>query len=319
MKVIQSRISIPEISLKVINRTGLLVWYLSAIKWKKFGFDLKFYADTRTKEFMDSHLLTELYDEVDIETMNSIDSMTKDDIERELGPEDKKIFTRYFWAITKILSHKVELETNPENIIVSDIDLIPMINPMQMIESSDIFVFKKEFVEMSAYKNYNAETLSKPQGYSFPNWFSWVAQPLNVGVLHIKSKKMRKLYIEEAMKFMYNNKNENKNDSAETMCFPEQRLLGELATTFRQRVASFQPPVSKSFNENCWHTYQFKFLEDQDLYDWNMHYLKVIKDEDPIFFEKLRDLSEFKDFFSIIDEKGFEYEVPKIFQEIQEE
>lgn len=66
MKVIFSRIYIDKANegSPIQDRTSLLVWYLSALKWKQLGYETILYTDERTKEAFDELGLSSCYDEV---------------------------------------------------------------------------------------------------------------------------------------------------------------------------------------------------------------------------------------------------------------
>jgi len=299
MRVVQSRIYIEfPGGYSGLKRTALLVWYLSAIRWKKLGYTTVFYADTKTKETMDSFLLTELYDEINLEILDNIDT--------------EKIDKLAFWAVPKLLSNKNEIEPA----IISDTDIIPWRDPAYLIQNNDIVCFKKEFIEMFAY-DINKKDLSVPEGYEFPKWFSWSAQPLNAGILYIRDEKIKTIYLREAMRYVENNHNDKLNPNTLTMCFAEQRIIGEIAEIFKQKVGCYQPPLSRAISNDVWHTYRFKLEEDIDDINWNMHYLKTLKDEDPIFFNKIIELPIFGDLKQRILTSNWDYKIPEIFEYIK--
>lgn len=300
MRVIQSRIFIRFFGSeeKSINRTALLVWYLSAIRWRKLGYTPVFYADETIKQIMDEYFLTELYDEINVDMLNAID--------------EEKVNKTAFWAVSKLLSFANETEP----CIVSDIDIVPWKDPIYLINTNDIVCFKKEFPEMFAY-DIKPEEISVPEGYRFPGWFSWKAQPLNAGIMYIKNNRFKKLYLDEAFKYIENNHNDKTNSNTITMCFAEQRIIGEIAETFKQKVGCYQPPLSRAISKDVWHTYRFKTSEDTDDFHWNMHYLKTLRDEDELYFTKIIQLPIFSDLKEYIDEYGWEYQIPEIFKYIE--
>ena len=182
MKVIFSRVNIPHMDI-IQDRTSLLVWFLSALKWKQLGFEIIFYTDEETKNELSKVGLVGLYDEVRI--LNKIN--IKDDI---------------FWSYAKILSANEVVTNYPdEEFIISDMDFIPLKNPCDFYNGGkEIVVFYKEYKEM--YEP--IENLNVNDDYVFPKYFTGNTDPINACnfLVHKQLLPDFKEYLEYELEFM---------------------------------------------------------------------------------------------------------------------
>ena len=285
MKVIFSRVKVPHMDI-IQDRTALLVWFLSVLKWKQLGFETVFYTDEETKNELSEVGLVDLYDEVHILNQENI----KDDV---------------FWAHAKILSAKDFVTNYPdEEFIISDMDFIPLKNPCNFYKGGkELVVFYREYKQM-----YTAiENLKLNDDYQFPKYFTGNVDPINACQLLVHKEMLPdfKEYLNYELEFM----NQYKNDfisgkiSNDIMVFLEQRLFTEFLVNEKGYTLVETSPQYKSvFNTSGIHTGPYKSLELVEYYKWIIWYLKMLREEFTDVYESIIHLDLYDDFRQIIED-----------------
>lgn len=263
------------------NKMCLLVWVLSILKWKEYGYTTVLYTDTKTLEDMKKFGIDKLYDGIN-------DTL--------LEEESKNIDLLCYWAISKLIALRHEALTLGNDVVIADQDVVPMNDISHLWKQSDVAVWSnKEHVQLRAIYP-KLCNLSLPKGYKLPEWFTGYAKPLNTGVLHIKNKKIIDLYTSEAIKIATDNHNEHKNTNCQTMCNAEQRMLGEIVKNFGLSYSVMQPINKGLFNHNGFHTHGYKtIVNNENGLDWHLHLLDMIKKCDEAVYESLINHEFFKE------------------------
>lgn len=263
------------------NKMSLLVWVLSILKWKEYGYTTVLYTDTKTLEDMKKFGIDKLYDGIN-------DTL--------LEEESKNIDLLCYWAISKLIALRYEALTLGHDVVIADQDVVPMNDISRLWKQGDVVVWSnKEHVQLRAIypKLYD---LSLPKGYKLPEWFTGYAKPLNTGILRIKDKKIIDLYTREALKIATDNHNEHKNTNCQTMCNAEQRMLGEIVKNFGLSYSVMQPINKGLFNHNGFHTHGYKtIVNNKNGLNWHLHLLDMIKKCDEAVYESLINHEFFKE------------------------
>ena len=263
------------------NKMSLLVWVLSILKWKEYGYTTVLYTDTKTLEDMKKFGIDKLYDGIN-------DTL--------LEEESKNIDLLCYWAISKLIALRYEALTLGHDVVIADQDVVPMSDISRLWKQGDVVVWSnKEHVQLRAIypKLYD---LSLPKGYKLPEWFTGYAKPLNTGILRIKDKKIIDLYTSEALKIATDNHNEHKNTNCQTMCNAEQRMLGEIVKNFGLSYSVMQPINKGLFNQNGFHTHGYKtIVNNENGLNWHLHLLDMIKKCDEAVYESLINHEFFKE------------------------
>lgn len=283
MRIVHSRKKVFEQDNAFINKFTLLVWILSVLKWKEYGDEVVLYTDNETLEKIQEFGFHTLYDEIDTSYFENEEIC-------------KEIDFYWFWAMPKILALKHEVLDLGNDVVIADMDVVPMSDVSRMWKNTDIAVWSnKEFVENHmVYPKLNK--LSLPKDYNLPEWFTGQAKPLNTGVIHIKDKKIVELFTNEAFKMVRNNRNELENTQCQTMCNVEQRLLGEIVTHKNLTYSVMQPINQGLFNRNAFHTHGYKtVVRNHNGLLWNCNLLNMIKKSNKTMFNKLISNDFFKD------------------------
>lgn len=286
MKVIQSRFYIPNANEGNIiqDRTSLLVWFLSALNWKKLGYDVILYTDNTTKSKFDDLGLSKYYDEI---------------IELE---EDESINTKVFWASAKILSAKNFIETHPnEEFMISDLDFIPLVDPIGFAQSDDdLITFYNEYVQM-----YNSlDNMNLNPEYTLPEFYTGSVNPINTCVLYIRESLLDlfKQYLDIESDFMkYHQEYIDGSSANDLMIFVEQRLFTEFMVSNDIQFTFMSPKNKSIFNVNGLHTGPYKRLEKTEYWKWIIWYFKILKDQFPDTYEEIINLELYEDIKNIID------------------
>ena len=275
------------------NKMSLLVWVLSILKWKEYGYETVLYTDTKTLEDIKKFGFNHLYDVINTDLL-----------------EDKEVtkgidFVCY-WAMSKLLALRHETLTLGNDVVIADQDVVPMADISHMWTNSDVAVWSnKEHVQLRAVYP-NLCELSLPYGYKLPKWFTGEARPLNTGILHIKNKDIVDLYTSEALKMAKDNHNAHKNTNCQTMCNAEQRMLGEIVE-YKNLSYSVMQPVNKGlFNRNGFHTHGYKIRVNNDNgLLWHLNLLLMIKKCNLDMFNKLLENDLFKPEKEYFDRFGY--------------
>ena len=285
MKVIFSRIynELANKGSAIQDRTSLLAWFLSVLKWKELGYETILYADETTQKAFKEYGLLSMYDEV--KTL-----------------KNEEIDETIFWACSKILSAKQFMQEYPnEEFMISDLDFIPLKDPKDFaISDNDIVTFYGEYwkgyTELK-YINFNPE-------YTLPAFYTGTVDPINTCLLYIQKNNLElfKKYLDIEQDFMsYHKKFISGQSSNDLMVFVEQRLFTEYLVS-NDIPITFTSQKNKSvFNASGLHTGPYKSLEKTDYWKWNIWYLKWLKEEYPDVFECIISLELYKDIKDIID------------------
>ena len=211
MKVIQSRFYIEKANEGSViqDRTSLLVWFLSVMKWRELGYEPYLYTDKATKEKFDEIGFSSLYDNIII-------------------LENKDINTEVFWASAKILSAKKFMESYPnEEFIISDLDYIPLKDPKLFVSNNNSLVaFYPEYLPMYSPIEY----LKINPDYTMPDFFTGTVDPINTCMLYIQKNNLELFdnYLDIELDFMnYHYDFESSQISNDLMIFVEQQMFTE--------------------------------------------------------------------------------------------
>ena len=290
MKVIQSRFYIPNANegSEIQDRTSLLVWFLSVLKWKELGHEVILYTDSTTKAKFDELGLSKHYNEI---------------IELE---EDESVNTKVFWASAKILSAKKFMEDHPdEEFIISDLDFIPLKDPIAFAQNdSDLVTFYKEYVQM-----YNSlENMDINPEYTLPEFYTGKIDPINTCLLYIRKPLLDifKQYLDIELDFMeYHQEYISGSSANDLMTFAEQRLFTEYLVSNNVEFTYVNPEDKSVFNVNGLHTGPYKGLEKTEYWKWIIWYLKILKEQFSDIYDEIINLELYEDFKQIItDGKG---------------
>lgn len=289
MKVIFSRIYIEKANegSPIQDRTSLLVWYLSALKWKKLGYETILYTDETTKKAFDELGLSDCYDMV---KMIEVDDSIEEDV---------------FWACAKLLAEKQFMNEYPdEEFIISDLDFIPMVDPMTFKNANNnIITFYREYWQSYCPLEY----LGLNPEWKMPEYFTGKVDPLNVCMLHI-SKENRQIlneYLDIAINFMHMHKEFINGEKANNlMVFIEQRLFTEYLESLSIPIITTSPYNKSIFNIVGMHTGPYKSIEKREYWKWIIWYFKMLKDEFEDTFESIIVLPLYEDIKDIIENGG---------------
>ena len=292
MKVIQSRFYIPNANEGNIiqDRTSLLVWFLSVIKWKEFGYEVVLYTDNTTRTKFDELGLSKYYDEI---------------VELE---EDETVNTKVFWASAKILSAKKFMESHPnEEFMVSDLDFIPLKDPTTFVQcNNDLVTFYKEYVQM-----YNSlENMDINSEYTLPDFYTGNVDPINTCLLYIRESLLEIFsnYLDIELEFMqYHQEYISGSSANDLMIFAEQRLFTEYLVSIGIEFTYVNPENKSVFNVNGLHTGPYKNLEKTEYWKWIIWYLKILKEQYPDTYEEIINLELYEDIKKIIDDGNGKY------------
>lgn len=291
MKVIQSRIYIEKANEGNIiqDRTSLLAWFLSVMKWKELGYEPVLYTDEITKAEFDKLGLSQLYDEVNIIDINS------------------NVNTDVFWASSKIFSIRQFMNKYPnEEFVISDLDFIPLKDPKGFVFEKSIVTFYTDYKEM--YADINELNFNK--NYKLPDFFTGNVDPINTCLLYIPKDLIGifENYLTMEEEFInYNYNFESGEMSNDLMAFVEQRLFTEYLVSNNINI-NFMNPVDKSvFNTSGLHTGPYKSIEKTEYWKWIIWYFKIIKESNKDIYNSIISLDLYKDIKDIIDNGGGEY------------
>lgn len=289
MKVIFSRIYIDKANegSPIQDRTSLLVWYLSALKWKKLGYETILYTDETTKKAFDELGLSDCYDMV---KMIEVDDSIEEDV---------------FWACAKLLAEKQFMNEYPdEEFIISDLDFIPMVDPMTFKNANNnIITFYREYWQSYCPLEY----LGLNPEWKMPEYFTGKVDPLNVCMLYISQENRQILneYLDVAINFMHMHKEFINGEKANNlMIFIEQRLFTEYLESLSIPIITTMPYNKSVFNVVGMHTGAYKSIEKREYWKWIIWYFKMLKEEFEETFESIIALPLYEDIKDIIENGG---------------
>lgn len=285
MKVIHCRFYNPLISESkdaIQDRTSLLVWFLSVLKWNQLGYDTILYADKVTIDRFEELGLKKLYKKV-----------------HQL--ENLEINEEVFWACSKIkAAQQFMLDYPNEEFIMSDLDFVPLKKHSDFITNkNNLLVFYHEYYQM--YKSIEDIGLNKDE---IPAYYTGLVNPVNTCLLYVPISRLNlyKDYLEFADSFMKAKRDINEPDiSNALMTFIEQRLFTEYMVFNGVEFDFMSKPDKSVFNVNGLHSGVYKNIERTDYWKWNIWYLKMLKDEFGKIYEEIINLDLYSDIKSIID------------------
>lgn len=303
-RVIHSRKKVKEIDDIFTNKFSLTTWILSILKWKEFGDSVVFYCDNGTYEKLKEFEIDKLYDEVNVEILESCDICGE-------------IHFEYYWAMSKFLAYENEIKNLGNNPIIADTDVVPMRDLSGMLNLADILIWsnKEYLVHTTVYPKLSE--LSLPEGYEIPFWFTGDEKPLNTGILYFRNKDNALDYIDHVEAWVKGNKNEKNNNLSMTMCNAEQRMLGELAHHRNWGYFTVQPINKGIFNSYAFHTHGYKDYWERGLskfksevaQQWILNFLLMIRKLNPSYFNKLLSFDLFKEEKEYFNKNGYTAEV----------
>lgn len=265
------------------NKFVLLTWILSIIKWKEYGNQVVLYVDKETLANINKIGFGFLYDEINTDLF-------------ENGSLCKDIDFRWFWAMPKILALHYENYHLKNQVVVTDMDIVPMSDLSRFWKNSSVCVWSnKEHLEFkTTYPD--LEKLSLPKGYSLPKWFTGATKPLNTGVIYFKKNELANEYCNEVFKYVKGNNNCKDNTDCITMCNAEQRMLGEFLQHKGIAYQTLQPINKGIFNKNAFHTHAYKsIINNSNGLIWNLNLLLMIKEKNIYMFNILIENEMFKE------------------------
>ena len=279
----------------------LLVTFLSVLKWKSFGYTVKLYVDDHFKEVFSKYGLLELYDEVDDTYFNNNDLYDTFDINKE-----------YFWAFSKLFIHMNE----KDNFIMSDLDFIPLKDFHDIIDENKNYVYYREILDELTYP----QDLITSSTYTYPEWISWKERPVNTAITYLSNENLKKIYIEEAIRFAQHNTEESDNEGmnlTNRMVFVEQRLLSECAKHLGEELNQIKSNYETICNPREIHYFCYKQIDTKDPYNWVLFFLDKLNKEFPDEYKKIIELPEYLEYKNIIQKVGFDFKTPKALQRTQ--
>lgn len=291
MKVIQSRFYIEKANEGSViqDRTSLLVWFLSVMKWRELGYEPYLYTDKATKEKFDEIGFSSLYDNIII-------------------LENKDINAEVFWASAKILSAKKFMESYPnEEFIISDLDYIPLKDPKLFVSNNNSLVaFYPEYLPMYSPIEY----LKINPDYTMPDFFTGTVDPINTCMLYIQKNNLELFdnYLDIELDFMnYHYDFESSQISNDLMIFVEQQMFTEYLVHNNIDIDFVSPENKSVFNVNGLHSGVYKTIEKAEYWKWIIWYLKMIKELNGDIYNDIILLDLYSDIKAIIDNGSGEY------------
>lgn len=313
-RVIQSRkkVNLEKEDRIFSDKFELVSWVLSIIKWKELGYSVNFYTDSATLKKMKEFKINDLYDNVNISLLDN-----------PWNTED--IDFKPFWAMSKIIAYKHEIELG-ENPIICDTDIIPMDSNIDRTwNNSDTIVWsnKEQLIHTGVYPKLSA--LSLPEGYTIPSWFSGKQSPLNTGVLFFRNTKYANEYINNIMAWVKNNKNEKNNTACVTMCNAEQRMLGEYLHYRDLGYYTIQGINESIFSKLAIHTHGYKdYWKKMLKYDpsvslnLTLNFLLMLRKSNEEYFNILINHELFKEEKDYFERNGYKCEIIKELQQYKD-
>lgn len=296
MKVLQTRfyIDIANEGNIIQDRTSLLVWVLSVLKWKQLGYEVILYTDEITKNKFDELNISKYYDQINL-----------------IEPDDS-VNIKVFWASAKIFSAKKFMEDNPnEGFMISDLDFVPLKDPITFVKSdNDLVTFYKEYVKM--YNSLNKMDINPD--YVMPDFYTGKVDPINTCLLYIRESLLDLFssYLDIELDFMHQHQEFISGSSSnDLMTFAEQRLFTEYLVANNIEFTYMNPANKSIFNVNGLHTGPYKSIEKTEYWKWIIWYLKILKEQFSDVYEDIINLELYSDIKQIITDGEGEYKNKK--------
>ncbi len=203
----------------------LLTTILSSLLWKRYNGSIKLYTDSVGYEFYDKMGLLNIWDDIDINTLDSIPT--------SIDPE-------IFWAAAKIFA--IKNENGP--VVMMDTDLLVW-KTLDELKRNKLVAFHRESLDIDCYIPY--ECLKKRKDYQIDSQFDWSVMPCNTALTYFNDDYFKKIYTEAAIDFMTDNK-EKPMEMVSQMVFAEQRLFSMCAKKLGIEINTFLP---YEYNGEC--------------------------------------------------------------------
>lgn len=220
------------------NDFELLCMILSALKWREKNGKIKLYTDSTALRFYEKHGLLDIWD-------GGIDY-------KSLESSSFNIDYETFWAAGKLIS--LCHESTPIVTIDTDMILWNELNHWKEKPNSCICIHKEELYE-GVYLEPNI--LKTSANYQFDTTWDWNALPCNTAFVYHGNQKLLDYYLEEAFRFMHNNKEKPK-EKVSQMVFAEQRLLAIAAKKLNVKVYAFYEYNQLSTQKDFTHLWGYK-------------------------------------------------------------
>ena len=180
---------------------------LSALLWRKNCGTIKLYTDNTLHTFLAMHELTALWDDgINTTTIEAIPSSVNQTV---------------FWAAAKLFA----LHDAAAPVAMVDCDLFFWRDIKKDIDSECLTVLhREELVECYVPQ----EQLGKPVSYHYNDCWDWTVCPCNTAFAYFPHNEFKKIYTEEAIRFMVGNAGRDAKPSSQ-MVFAEQRILAMCA------------------------------------------------------------------------------------------
>ena len=196
----------------------LLTTILSSLLWKRYNGPIKLYTDSIGYDYYDKLGLLNLWDSVDVDTLNRIPE--------SIDPE-------IFWAAAKLFA--IRNEKGP--VVMMDTDLLVW-KTLDELKKEKIVAFHRESLNIDCYIPY--EFLKKREGYQIDSQFDWSVSPCNTALTYFNDDTFKNFYTETAIDFMTDNK-ERPMEMISQMVFAEQRLFSMCAEKLGLHPHTFLP------------------------------------------------------------------------------
>ena len=117
------------------KKMSLLVWVLSILKWKEYGYETVLYTDTKTLDDIKKFGFESLYDIINTDLLKDV----------------KGIDFVCYWAMSKLLALRHEAIELGNDVVVADQDVVPMADISRMWTNTDVAGWSnKEHVQLRA-------------------------------------------------------------------------------------------------------------------------------------------------------------------------
>jgi hypothetical protein len=183
----------------------ILTTILSALKWREHNGGIKMATDETGAAYYRQLGMEHIWD-LGIDTS----SMGADSALAAIDPF-------LFWAAGKLIA--LQQENSP--CVMLDTDFIVWDTVGAELSESPLVVAHREYISGWIYPD--ATGFNTREGYHFPDEWDWSLLPCNTAFLYIADDGLKRLYTDNAIRFM-NNVIDGLNNTA-TMVFAEQRLL----------------------------------------------------------------------------------------------
>lgn len=294
MRVIHSRKYIYDDSF-ITDANLLLVWFVSCVLWKYYGYDPVLYTDLHTYELLKEYDIDDLYTEINTKYF-------------EKDSTFRNIDLYHFWASPKLLSLEYELCQLKNKAFAADTDVIPFNNLWRFWNNANIVVWSLcEYRELQAIYP-PKEYVSTPANYTYPSWVQYNAQPMNTGIMYFRRIEDAHNYLTAVRQFITNNKNPKNNNTTQSMCVAEQLFLGNYIFNNHIQYTCIQPLNEGICNRNALHTHSYKRIlsiqHDKIGWLWDIDLLLILKRYNLPYYNKIINKPLFKQAARFLEKAG---------------